>query len=102
MKLYYTSIPESNPFRPSVDVFFDSAACNWKGKGAGVILTGIGRDGAAGLLALKNAGWETFAQNKESCVVYGMPKAAVEVGAVCNVCAPEEIGGKILKLARSH
>lgn len=102
MNIFYTSIPENNPFRPSVDVFFNSVACNWKGKGAAAILTGIGRDGSTGLLALKNAGWSTFAQDKESCVVYGMPKAAVEAGAVCEVCSPEEIGKKITKLAQSH
>jgi two-component system response regulator WspF len=98
MTMSYTSIPEDNPFRPSVDVFFDSVACNWKKVGAGALLTGIGRDGADGLLNLKKAGWRTYAQDKESCVVYGMPKAAVEVDAACDICPPEEIGRSIVKL----
>ncbi|SFV37176.1 two-component system, chemotaxis family, response regulator CheB [Hyphomicrobium facile] len=67
---------------PSVDVLFNSVARSCKGNAVGVILTGMGKDGAAGLLAMRQAGAKTFGQNESSCIVYGMPKAAFEVGAV--------------------
>lgn len=80
--LHYTPEPRNYPYRPSVDVFFHSVAKHWQGRAAGVVLTGMGRDGAQGLLALRQRGFLTLAQNQASCVVYGMPKAAVEIGAV--------------------
>ncbi len=80
--LHYTPDPRSYPYRPSVDVFFQSVAEHWRGAAAGVLLTGMGRDGAQGLLALRQRGFMTLAQNQASCVIYGMPKAAVELGAV--------------------
>ena len=70
--------------RPAVDVMFESALSAGKNALA-VLLTGMGRDGAAGMLKLKRAGAATLAQNEESCVVYGMPRAAVELGAVDKV-----------------
>jgi two-component system chemotaxis response regulator CheB len=77
--------PPVNRHKPSVDVLFDSAAA-FAGKNViGVILTGMGRDGAAGMLQMKIAGAYNFAQNEESCVVYGMPKEAVAHGGVNEV-----------------
>ncbi|GGB74140.1 protein-glutamate methylesterase/protein-glutamine glutaminase [Blastomonas aquatica] len=67
--------------RPSVDVLFNSAA-KLGNKAVGVILTGMGSDGAEGLLKMRQAGARTFGQNAQSCVVYGMPRAAAEIGAV--------------------
>lgn len=67
---------------PSVDVLFESVARSCKSSAVGVILTGMGRDGAAGLLAMRKAGARTFGQSEGSCIVYGMPKAAFEAGAV--------------------
>lgn len=67
---------------PSVDVLFRSVATSAGRDAIGVILTGMGRDGAAGLLALRQAGAKTFGQDEPSCVVYGMPRAAHELGAV--------------------
>jgi two-component system, chemotaxis family, protein-glutamate methylesterase/glutaminase len=67
---------------PSVDVLFESVSRSCKGQAVGVILTGMGKDGAAGLLSMRKAGAKTFGQNESSCIVYGMPKAAFEVGAV--------------------
>lgn len=69
--------------RPSVDVLFDSVAANVKGRAIGVILTGMGADGAAGLLRMRKAGAYTIGQNRETCVVYGMPMEAYRAGAVC-------------------
>lgn len=80
--------------RPSIDVLFHSVA-PLGGRAVGVILTGMGRDGAAGLLAMRKAGARTLGQSEESCVVYGMPRAASELGAVeqeCDLAAmPEAI-----------
>ena len=76
-----------NGHMPSVDVLFDSAAKNLGAKALAVILTGMGRDGALGILNIKNKGGFTIGQDKDSCVVYGMPKAANEIGGV-NIQAP--------------
>lgn len=67
---------------PSVDVLFESVARTCKDHAVGVILTGMGKDGAAGLLSMRKAGARTFGQSEASCIVYGMPKAAFEMGAV--------------------
>lgn len=68
--------------RPSVDVLFHSVAEQVAANAYGVILTGMGSDGASGLKAMRDAGAKTFGQNKSSCIVYGMPKVAYEIGAV--------------------
>jgi two-component system, chemotaxis family, response regulator WspF len=78
--LHYVREPADEPYRPSVDVLFESLARHGR-VGVAALLTGMGRDGAAGLLALKRAGWRTFAQDETSSVVYGMPRAARELGA---------------------
>ncbi len=71
-----------NGHRPSVDVLFESVAQTAKDKAVGIILTGMGGDGAKGLLAMKNAGARTIGQDESTCVVYGMPKVAYDIGAV--------------------
>ena len=77
--------PPVNRHKPSVDVLFDSAAALAGKNAIGVILTGMGKDGAVGMARMKNAGAYNFAQNEESCVVYGMPKEAVAHGGVDEV-----------------
>ncbi len=71
-----------NGHRPSVDVLFASVATTARARSVGVILTGMGRDGAQGLLAMREAGARTIGQDEASCVVYGMPKVAFELGGV--------------------
>ncbi|MDP2828390.1 MAG: chemotaxis response regulator protein-glutamate methylesterase [Sulfuricellaceae bacterium] len=89
--------PPVNRHRPSVDVLFRSAA-NCAGQNAiGVILTGMGKDGAAGMLEMKQAGAYNFAQDEASCVVFGMPKEAIAVGGVDEVLPLKEIAGKVMK-----
>ncbi|MBN9414386.1 hypothetical protein ABS71_21535 [bacterium SCN 62-11] len=84
--------------RPSGNVLFRSMAESSLTT-VGVILTGLGEDGAQGLLALRESGARTIAQNRESCVVYGMPKAAVKLGAVDEELPLERIGSRLLELA---
>ncbi|MBB5371876.1 protein-glutamate methylesterase/protein-glutamine glutaminase [Acidocella aromatica] len=88
--------PKVNGHRPSVDVMFHSVLRSMGGRSVGVILTGLGRDGAEGLLALREAGAETIGQDEASCVVYGMPRAAYEIGAVMRQLPLEKIAERIL------
>jgi two-component system chemotaxis response regulator CheB len=87
-----------NRHRPSVDVMFDSMARTIGAACVGVILTGMGRDGAEAMLRMRQAGARTIGQDESSCVVYGMPKAAFEVGAVERQAPLERIGKLILDL----
>lgn len=88
--------PPVNRHRPSVDVLFRSAA-NYAGRNAiGVILTGMGKDGAAGMLEMKKAGAYNLAQDEATCVVFGMPKEAIAVGAVDETAPLGEIAKRVL------
>ena len=85
-----------NRHRPSVDVLFDSAA-EFVGRNAiGVILTGMGKDGAQGLLRMRKAGGRTFGQDEGSCVVYGMPREAALIGAIDEVVSLSELSKRVL------
>ena len=81
--------------RPSVEVLFESAAGCARSQALGVILTGMGADGARGLLSMRKAGAHTIAQDKDTCVVYGMPREAVECGAACEILPLGRIAGRI-------
>ena len=85
--------------RPSVDVLFYSVSDIARKKAIGVLLTGMGSDGARGLLEMRNHGATTFAQNEESCVVFGMPKEAIRIGAVETVLPLRHIASAILRQA---
>lgn len=89
-----------NRHRPSVDVLFRSAANNAGRNAIGVILTGMGRDGAVGMLEMKRAGAYNFAQDEASCVVFGMPKEAIALGGVDDVAPLDELPGRILAYLR--
>jgi two-component system chemotaxis response regulator CheB len=86
--------------RPSVDVMFQSVAQACGRRSIGVIMTGMGSDGAAGMVKLKAAGAKTIAQDRDSCLIYGMPKVAVESGAVDYVVPMQKIPAAIAKLMR--
>lgn len=95
---YTTELSRADPVnrhRPSVDVLFHSAVCAGR-HAVGVILTGMGKDGAAGMLAMKQAGAHNIAQSAKTCVVYGMPREAVALGAVDEVAPLKEIGSRIM------
>jgi two-component system chemotaxis response regulator CheB len=94
--------PPVNRHRPSVDVLFDSAA-QCAGKNAvGVILTGMGKDGALGMLEMKKAGAYNFAQDEASCVVFGMPREAIAAGATHEVGALHDLPGMVLGYLAAH
>jgi|TARA_B100000700_G_scaffold81993_1_gene92270 two-component system chemotaxis response regulator CheB len=90
--------PPVNRHRPSVDVLFESAAQQAGRNAIGVLLTGMGKDGAAGLLAMRNAGAATVAQDEDSCVVFGMPREAIALGAADEVLPLDAIAPRLLKL----
>ncbi|MDP4108870.1 MAG: chemotaxis response regulator protein-glutamate methylesterase [Bacillota bacterium] len=81
---------------PSVDVLFESVSRTAKGDAIGVILTGMGRDGASGLLSMRKAGAYTIGQDKQSAVVYGMPAVAMDIGAVMKQAPCQEIAGILI------
>ncbi len=88
--------PPVNRHRPSVDVLFRSAAIAAGKNAVGVILTGMGKDGALGMLEMKQAGAHNFAQDEASCVVFGMPREAIAVGAADEIAPLLELPGKVL------
>lgn len=99
---YVTELLASEPVnrhRPSVDVLFDSAASLVGNQAVGVILTGMGKDGAQGMLRMRQAGAKTFGQDEASCVVYGMPREAFLVGAVEEQCPLDVIAQRALSAA---
>lgn len=89
--LRYSHEPAAAIHRPSVDVFFSSVARHWQTIGTALLLTGMGRDGAAGMGLLRSAGWHTIAESADSCVVFGMPKAAIEQQTVTQVLPLSQI-----------
>jgi len=93
--------PLVNRHRPSVDVLFRSAARYAGSNAIGVLMTGMGDDGAKGLLEMKMALSQTIAQDEESCTVFGMPRVAIELGAATQVLSLNNMPAKVLMLARN-
>jgi two-component system response regulator WspF len=94
--LKYALEPAEMPYRPSVDVFFHSVIEHWRGDAIGVLLTGMGRDGAIGLKAMRTKGYRTIAQDQASSAVYGMPKAAAALNAAKRILPLERIADELL------
>ena len=97
--LGYTPEPRDYAYRPSVDVFFESAARHWRGGILGVLLTGMGRDGAKGLKTLRDRGNHTIAQDQATSAIYGMPKHAATLGAAVEILPLEEMASAFRKWA---
>jgi len=97
-KLAYSRTPTDSSYRPSIDIFFQSAERFWRGDIIGVLLTGMGSDGAEGLRALREKGHHTIAQDRATSAVYGMPKAAAELQAASEILPLERIGPTLLSL----
>ena len=93
--LEYRGEPRDVFFRPSVDVFFESVADHWPQTGVALLLTGMGKDGARGLMKLRGRGWHTIAQDEATSVVWSMPKAAIDAGAACEVLPIDRMPGVI-------
>jgi two-component system, chemotaxis family, protein-glutamate methylesterase/glutaminase len=96
VKVLLDDEPHSALHRPSVDVLMASVARAYGGQAVGVVLTGMGSDGVEGLRAIREAGGRTLAESEESCVIYGMPKAAAEAGVVDRVVALPRMADEIL------
>jgi two-component system chemotaxis response regulator CheB len=90
--------PPRHSCRPAVDVLFESVAVGYGAAAAGGLLTGMGRDGAEGLLRMRARGAATFAQDEASCIVYGMPREAALIGAAAHILPPARIAAKIGEL----
>jgi two-component system chemotaxis response regulator CheB len=90
--------PPRHSCRPAVDLLFESVATEYSGAAAGALLTGMGRDGAEGLLQMRARGAVTFAQDEASCVVYGMPQAAALLGAAGHILPPARIAARLGEL----
>jgi two-component system chemotaxis response regulator CheB len=96
--LRLSSGPPQHSCRPAVDVLFESVATGYGAAAAGCLLTGMGRDGAAGLLLMRRAGAVTFAQDEASSIVYGMPREAALLGAAVHVLSPTAIAARLAEL----
>ena len=101
-RLGYTPHPRELAYRPSVDVFFKSVSALWPGRAIGVLLTGMGRDGAQGLQALRNSGHHTIAQDEATSLIYGMPKAATALGAAVEVLPLDRIAPRLVERCRPN
>jgi two-component system response regulator WspF len=97
-RLHYSGEPRNLSYRPSIDVFFKSVACYWPTPGVAAVLTGMGRDGAEGLLELRRMGWKTIAQDESTSVIGSMPRTAVELGAADLVLPLSKIAPAIVSL----
>ena len=95
-----TKGPRVSGHRPSVDALFHSMADNVRCNMVGIIMTGMGRDGAMGLKAMRDKGAFTIGQDEDSCVVYGMPRAAYEIGAVSQQAACKDIASVLVSRLR--
>ena len=100
-RLWLNDDPERYSCRPSVDVLFESVAREYGAAAAACLLTGMGRDGASGLLAIRQAGGMTIAQDEATCVVYGMPREAALIGAAIRVLPLGEIGPAVVAMVHS-
>lgn len=94
----YTDEPKEAVYRPSIDVFLQSVAEHWRSRAVGVLLTGMGRDGASELGAMRAHGFITIAQDRATSAVYGMPKAAAEAGAASEILALPTIAPQLVAL----
>jgi two-component system, chemotaxis family, response regulator WspF len=97
-RLGYSAEPIDCVYRPSIDVFFGSICAWWTGRAVGVLLTGMGDDGAKGLKSLRSKGHYTIAQDQATSAVYGMPKAAKALGAAIDILPVERIAARLVDI----
>ena len=97
-RLGYTATPDDYVYRPSVDVFFKSICQFWPNEAIGILLTGMGRDGAVGLKSMRDKGFHTIAQDQNSSAVYGMPKAAATLNATVDILPLDKIAPTLIEI----
>ena len=97
-QLSYTTSPEDEIYHPSINVFYRSVVDNWTGRAAGVLLTGMGADGALGLKAMRGCGHLTITQDSETSAVFGMPKAAAALSAASEILPLPRIAPRLINL----
>ena len=95
-------MPDNTSFKPSIDVLFHSANRLWRGDVIGLLLTGMGSDGAAGLKALRSKGHYTIAQDAASSAIYGMPKAAAELNAAIEILPMDRMAARLTELVSAN
>lgn len=100
--LGYETEPRDNPYRPSIDQLFFSALRFWNKNMIGVVLTGMGSDGATGLLALRDAGALTISQDRASSAVFGIPKAAAKLNAAVEILPLDKIGPRLVSAVKQQ
>jgi two-component system response regulator WspF len=98
--LGYTAQPVDRIYRPSIDVLFKSATRHWSGAATGILLTGMGKDGAAGLKMMRDKGWVTIAQDQATSVVYDMPEAAVAIEAASEILPIDKVAPRLKNIFR--
>lgn len=96
--MFLTLDPERHSCRPSVDVLFETIAADYGASAAACLLTGMGRDGALGLLKIRESGGTTIAQDEATSVIYGMPREAALLGAATYILPLTEIGPRLASL----
>lgn len=101
-ELAYEEAAPHDIHSPSIDVFFQSLATCWQARAVGVLLTGMGRDGAVGLKAMRERGFHTIAQDQASSAVYGMPKAAADIDAAVDVLPLNRIAARLVELSHQE
>lgn len=101
-RLTYADSEEESHYKPSVNVFFKSLVKHWNSDIIGCLLTGMGRDGASGLLQIREKGGYTVTQDEDSCAVYGMPKAADDMGSSMHSLTPDDIAQFIIDLVDNN
>jgi two-component system chemotaxis response regulator CheB len=97
--VYYTDGAPVNRHKPSIDVLFESASIVAKNNAVGVLLTGMGKDGAQALKKMRNSGSYTIVQDKYTSIIYGMPKAALDIDAADEELPLERIANRLLELS---
>lgn len=102
MVVRLSDAPQRNGHRPSADVLFESVAEHYQNRALGVIMTGMGNDGAAQLAEMRRQGAHTLGQDEQSCIVYGMPKVAFELGGVQKQVSLQDMAHEISKLANQY
>lgn len=96
--LGYVAASPKDIYHPSIDVFFQSVVTQWRGEAVGILLTGMGRDGAVGLKSMRERGHHTIVQDRESCTVYGMPKAAASLQAASETLPITSMAARLLTI----